>query len=386
MIPRISIVLPTYNRADTILRAIASVRAQAFDDWELLIVDDGSTDDTQARIQGIDPRVRIFSQENRGVAHARNRALEASRGELIAFLDSDDHWTTHHLGLASAFFAAHPGEHLYSSELWEDFGKGFVVKHFRPEIFEWFPETAVKIGSSRFAGAAPRGDGYLRVYAEREELGAWARGAVDPALHPGAFHYRGEIFDHWRWGWLMALMPTVITRHALETIGPFDARIPVANDFSWLALLCKRFTANYFSLPGAVKHELAQGGASLSESHLATGKTAVQFHRDVLALHDELFWNDAPNDPELSALRGFRQYLVAQAAARGGMRDVALEHLRLSRATYPAWEARELAWLLELLPTDALARRAYGITALPSRIRSRWIHLRDRLAHTAGGP
>jgi glycosyltransferase involved in cell wall biosynthesis len=378
--PRVSIVMPTYNRADTIMRAVDSVRAQTWEDWELVVVDDGSTDGTAARIAGVDPRVRVLSQANRGVAPARNRALGEARGELIAFLDSDDAWTPHHLELAVAFFGAHPGEHLYSSEFWEDFGRGLVVKHFRPETSDWYPATAARIGSRAFAAPPPLGDAYLRVYATRGEVGDWGRSVIERAGHPDVFHYRGDIFERWRWGWLMALQPTVLTRRALEAVGPFDTTIPVASDFSWLALLCKRFTANFFSIPGCIKHELAHGGRPLAEDHLVTGKTAVRFHQDVLRLHEELFWNEHPGDPELAALRGFRQYLVAQAAARDGQRDVALEHLRASRATYRAGDARALRWLLTLAPSPALSRRAYELSVLPLRVRARLDRLRERSA------
>lgn len=385
MKPRFSIVLPTYNRVDTVLRAVESVRAQAWEDWELIVVDDGSTDGTRAALAGVsDPRLRVLSQENQGVGRARNRALAEARGALVAFLDSDDAWTPHHLRLAAAFFDAHPGEDLYSSEFWEDFGGGLIVKHFRPEVFEWYPETARKIGSRSFARPAPLGDPYLRVYESRAEVGAWGRAVVERAPYTDVYHYRGDVFRSWRWGWLMALQPTVITRRALEAVGPFDVTVPVANDFSWLAGLCRRFTANYLSLPGCIKHELAGGGAALAEGHLATGKTAVQFHRDVLRLHEELFWRAAPDDPELCALRGFRQYLVAQAAAKQGLRGVALEHLRACRRAYPAWEAAELRWLVSLAPSASLTRAAYELSVLPVRVRTRLDRLRDRVARARG--
>lgn len=380
MSPRVSIVMPTYNRADTILRAVESIRSQTWGDWELVVVDDGSTDDTRSVLAGAsDPRVRVIAQENRGVGGARNRAFEEARGDLMAFLDSDDAWTPHHLAMAVAFFDAHPGEHLYSSEWWEDFGRGVIRKHFQPETSEWYPTTAAKIGSKAFAAPPPHGDGYLHVYQSREEVGPWGRAIVESSGHPGVFHYRGDIFESWRWGWLMALQPTVITRRALEETGPFDTSIPVANDFSWLAGVCRRFTANYFSLPGCIKHELGHGGATLAEGHLATGKTAVQFHLDVLRLHEELFWKAAPHDPELTALRGFRQYLVAQAAAKQGQRDVALSHLAACREAYPAWEAAELRWLVSLAPSPALTRGAYQITVLPARVRSKLERIRDQV-------
>src|SRR5262249_53633735 len=118
----VSVILPTYNRRETIRAAIASVQRQTFVDWELIVVDDGSTDDTVELIQGCDPRLVLVRQENRGVNDARNTALLRARGRYIAFLDSDDEWLPHHLELSVAFFRAFPGEHFLSGEFSEDAG------------------------------------------------------------------------------------------------------------------------------------------------------------------------------------------------------------------------------------------------------------------------
>jgi glycosyltransferase involved in cell wall biosynthesis len=88
--PRVSIVIPTYNRASIVRRAIDSVLAQTFDDLEILVVDDGSTDDTRAALAGYPERVRTIHQENGGPAAARNHGMRLARGEYIGFLDSDD--------------------------------------------------------------------------------------------------------------------------------------------------------------------------------------------------------------------------------------------------------------------------------------------------------
>lgn len=92
--PLVSVVIPAFNRAGTIARAIASVQAQDYPTLEILVVDDASTDDTAARVAAIgDPRLRLIRQEsNGGVARARNRGMLEARGALIAFLDSDDEW------------------------------------------------------------------------------------------------------------------------------------------------------------------------------------------------------------------------------------------------------------------------------------------------------
>lgn len=93
--PLVSVVMPVRNRPDRVLRAIASVQAQTLQRWELLIVDDGSTDDTPAVLHGAaqgDPRIRVFHQEWGGVCAARNRGLAEARAGYVAFLDSDNTW------------------------------------------------------------------------------------------------------------------------------------------------------------------------------------------------------------------------------------------------------------------------------------------------------
>jgi len=90
----ISVVTPTYNRARFLPEAVESVLAQTHADLELIIVDDGSVDETREILEPFlaDGRVRYFYQENRGQSHARNLALKQARGDFIAFLDSDDLW------------------------------------------------------------------------------------------------------------------------------------------------------------------------------------------------------------------------------------------------------------------------------------------------------
>src|SRR5215470_12278228 len=92
-IPRVSVVIPTYNSAAYLPETIASVTAQSFQDFEIIIVDDGSTDQTKSFVERSDHRVRYVFQEHTGIpAKARNKALELVRGEFVAFVDSDDLW------------------------------------------------------------------------------------------------------------------------------------------------------------------------------------------------------------------------------------------------------------------------------------------------------
>jgi len=372
--PRFSIVMPTYNRADTLGRAVASVLAQRFTDWELVLVDDGSTDATPALVAGLDdPRIVAFRQENQGVAGARNSALRAARGELIAFLDSDDEWPPHHLALMAAFFEAFPRESLVTSEWWEIFGPGRKLRHFAVEIAEWYPHTAARIGSARFLGPAPHGDPLLRVYATREPLGDWASAALAEDGFGPQHRYRGDVFDAWRWGWLTALQPTVLTRELFERAGLFDESYRIASDFPWLANLCRLAPLNLLSVPGCYKHELASGGERPAESHLVTGTHAVRFHEDVLRATLELFADAAVDDPELQAIVGFRHYLAGHWALIKGQRRRALEHLEQAIETYGGADVEAALWLARL-PPDAVAgpmyRASLAAVRLPHRVRA----------------
>ena len=98
--PAFSVVIPTYNRAQVVQRAIRSVLAQDFHDFEVIVVDDASSDDTAAVVTGMgDPRIRLLRQAtNGGVSRARNDGVAAARGEFVAFLDSDDAWLPQMLG------------------------------------------------------------------------------------------------------------------------------------------------------------------------------------------------------------------------------------------------------------------------------------------------
>lgn len=92
--PAVSVVIPTYNRVHCLPRSLESVLRQTFDDIEVIVVDDCSTDGTQAYLEAIpDPRLRVLRHEtNKGGSAARNTGIAAARGELIAFQDSDDEW------------------------------------------------------------------------------------------------------------------------------------------------------------------------------------------------------------------------------------------------------------------------------------------------------
>lgn len=110
-VPKISVILPVHNRAHCVAAAIDSVLAQSFVDFELVVVDDGSSDDSAAVVERYaDPRVRLIGLAcNGGGNAARNAGIRAARARLIAFLDSDDVYLPHKLEVVVAEFARRPG-------------------------------------------------------------------------------------------------------------------------------------------------------------------------------------------------------------------------------------------------------------------------------------
>jgi glycosyltransferase involved in cell wall biosynthesis len=116
--PAVSVVIPAFNRARLLPRAVESVLGQTLTDLELVVVDDGSTDDTPRGLAGIaDKRVRCFRFErNRGIGAARREGVRQSRGRLVAFLDSDDRWAPGKLEQVVSLFDRHPEVDLVFSD------------------------------------------------------------------------------------------------------------------------------------------------------------------------------------------------------------------------------------------------------------------------------
>jgi glycosyltransferase involved in cell wall biosynthesis len=117
--PTVSVIIPSYNRKWILREAIDSVLTQDFTDFELIVVDDGSTDGTHASISDYGAAIRYIHQENRGVSAARNTGIRAARGELIALLDSDDTWLPGKLKAQADFFRTHPDACIcQTEEIW----------------------------------------------------------------------------------------------------------------------------------------------------------------------------------------------------------------------------------------------------------------------------
>jgi len=119
MIPRVSVVIPSFDRWPLLAEAIDSVLAQSYRDFELIVVDDGSTDATARELPKMASRLRFLSTPRKGVAAARNLGVSLARGHYVAFLDSDDLWLSRKLEKQTQFMHQHPEFHIcQTDEIW----------------------------------------------------------------------------------------------------------------------------------------------------------------------------------------------------------------------------------------------------------------------------
>lgn len=120
MAPSISIAIPLFNKRSYIADSLASIAAQSFSDYEIVVVDDGSTDGSAAVVEALNlPSVKLIMQSNAGVSAARNRCLAESSSDFVAFLDADDIWRKDHLKHLWGLHLAHPDARLLANSYYE---------------------------------------------------------------------------------------------------------------------------------------------------------------------------------------------------------------------------------------------------------------------------
>lgn len=197
--PLVSVIIPTYNRGWIVKEAIDSVLDQDFTDYELIVVDDGSVDNTSEILTGYGGVITILHQSNKGVSSARNCGVAASSGQLIAFLDSDDLWLPGKLSIQVKFFKDHP-------------------------------------------------DAVINQTQER-----WIRKGV--RVNPKQRHHKfsGMIFEHSLALCLVSPSAVMIKKSLFDEVGGFDEQFPACEDYDlWLRVSC-RYPVHLIDTPLIVK-------------------------------------------------------------------------------------------------------------------------------------
>jgi glycosyltransferase involved in cell wall biosynthesis len=306
--PRFSVIVPTYNRGPLVVEAIESVLTQRAGDFELIVVDDGSTDDTGRRLGRIhDRRLRRLNLPHRGAAAARNAGIAAGSGSLVAFLDSDDLWKPDKLEQEADFLARHPEVGVVFSDL-EKVDRG----RFTPSFMR-----TTEVFSRRLRGGPAE-----RVLSMREIYLCLLQEAVvkTPAL--------------------------TVRRRILDSVGGFDERWHSSEDWELLFRLAQATPFGYLDRPLAVIR------VSPDSLHRVEQEHGDRRMLQLLAAHLR-----AAPDAEVRA--------AARRGIRGRARHLAWHHLDAGRRAAAA--AICLRWGLALPSAELLARAVAGAVRAPRR-------------------
>lgn len=238
--PTVSVVIPTYNRARLIARSIQSVLNQSYADFEVLVIDDGSIDDTASVVAEFpDPRMNyIRLAKNAGAGAARNIGIRMSKGKFIAFQDSDDEWLPQKLAKhMSVFEESSPGLGVVYSDMQRILFDGSVI---------YFAAPAVVLGR-----------------------------LVNPVNH---------FYQAWRLG----IQSTVIKRECLDAVGYFNEALPAFEDLELFIRLSRQFEFFQISEP-LVRYYETDGLTSNRMATLRARKLLVKLYYKELLAHDATF-------------------------------------------------------------------------------------------------
>lgn len=197
--PLVSVIIPAYNCARFINDTLLSVYKQTYRDWEIIVVDDGSTDDTKDALAPHMERIRYCFQENRGAAAARNAGVRTARGDLIAFLDNDDIWLPEKLEVQ-----------VRAMQNWPDCGLVFTDG-------KTFTESGIRSDSVI--------SGRLHGWINENKVS-------DPMVAKGWFARELFFVNE-----ISSASSVMVRKESLETVGDFDERITITDDYDlWLRI------------------------------------------------------------------------------------------------------------------------------------------------------
>lgn len=250
--PLVSVVVPTFNRAHVIGESLDSILSQTYPNLEVIVVDDGSTDETAEVLEAYGDRITAVRQENRGHASARNTGLLKSTGEFVAWLDSDDLWEPDKTSLQVAFMVEHPDYVLVASDFSAFDDQGFFERSHLRSYYSAIDRT-------------PGGlDG---IFSERLELRDQALPFRRQEMPDTVTVYGGRIFEKLVWGNCLHPPTVMFRRDAAMAAGLLDSNFLQDADFEYFLRLSRLGRVAFIDHP-LVKYRYSEDQMS-SDKHLA---------------------------------------------------------------------------------------------------------------------
>lgn len=310
----ISVILPTYNRASMVTRALESVLAQTEGDYEIIVIDDGSTDETPQVLKPYEGVARITRQANRGCAAARNEGIRLARGEYLAFLDSDDYWEPNKLTLQKRILDSNPDIGLVCSDF-SFYENDRCVNH--SYISTYCPVVRLL------------GRNFFNSFTSKSEIS-----------HNGtAFDfYQGNMFAVELMGYFTLTSTVMIRKSCLTDIGVFNSSYRLGSDYELFLRFCFHYPIGFMDIPTARFGRFHADQLSRSENAYLQMQTQLRMNLDIEHHFPEHF---RQHPQLLNKSRAIRYLAVGMEAYHIGKYDESVQclwhsikHRPLSKQAY----------------------------------------------------
>jgi glycosyltransferase involved in cell wall biosynthesis len=237
--PKVSVIIPTYNRASLISEAIDSVLQQTFSDFEIIVVDDGSTDDTEAVVKVYGDQVRYVWTPNGGTGHARNVGMQHASGQYLTFLDSDDVLYPYALELETRLLERFPAVSMVCAEV-TGFNHRGVIERYHLRSYH---ESSFRDPSVTYDGIFPSSMPLL-------ETGAVPTDVIreDPSLAERRVYY-GNIFDSYLDGIVLFQNSSMLRREVVADIGQRNEYVYIFEELDYLLRLSRHHDVLFADVP-----------------------------------------------------------------------------------------------------------------------------------------
>jgi glycosyltransferase involved in cell wall biosynthesis len=335
-IPKVSVIIPTYNRADLVSQAIDSVLQQTFTDFEVIVVDDGSTDDTARVVKAYGDRVQYVWTTNGGTGHARNVGMLHARGMYFTFLDSDDVLYPYALDLETRLLDKYPSVSMVCAEVTGFNDRGWAERYHMKAYH-----------ASSFRDPSVTYDAIFQSSMPLLETGAIPGDVIhaDPSV-AGRRAYFGNVFESYLTGIILFQNSSMLRREVVAEIGPRNEFVYCFEELDYLMRLSRHHDVLFADVP---TYKLRYHGGQLSNTSQRDGKARwvrTQRHllrvvkRHILADQSHYERNRTRLDRRLSDLHrsvAIPMLLMPDGGARGERyaRHARLYLARCSRYGHP---------------------------------------------------